>query len=574
MKEYKVIFDSDGRQVSFNESYAVDGDHNSVKITAVFPEEYAGLTKRVAYVKSTGGSSDVIDLDNNTLTLTSDYLFAGTTSVTFELTNNDGTQGIRFQKVDILVAPAVNPTGDKVYNTYMLSFSVAETVTSEPGAEAKVENLGTNRNVKLKFTIPKGEPFRYEDFTQEQLAGLKGDKGEQGLMLYPTIDNDGNLSWEKKESNDAVPETTNIKGPKGDTGATGAPGAIGPTGPQGKQGIQGPQGPQGVKGDTGATGPQGPKGDKGDTPELANNLTTTVAGKALDAYQGYLLNKNKLSVKEVASSDIDGCTTSGFYQIVSDDAYVNNDGQGVFLIADEGGYAEYYHATQLLIDIAKYDSIRVRQWDNDIDAWGTWDTLALKSKMDENIDDIRQRLSSLMLSNKLIRYALPCASIDGLTTEGIYIVGGLVYIVGDDGYGTISQYKIDQWGNVKWRMTISGSDYGEWMPINAVPKYTVNNLNVDAAGICELQLSEGSTSVYSVSTDGYINFVLPTPINYNEFYQILIHANLEMENSIVWGTPTFFNGEIPDIGIGRYDFIFEWDGSQWCAGAIEKGDVV
>ena len=50
-----------------------------------------------------------------------------------------------------------------------------------------------------------------------------------------------------------------LKGPKGDTGAQGPKGD---TGPQGEQGIQGIQGP---KGDTGATGPQGPKGDKGDT---------------------------------------------------------------------------------------------------------------------------------------------------------------------------------------------------------------------------------------------------------------------------------------------------------------------
>ena len=67
-----------------------------------------------------------------------------------------------------------------------------------------------------------------------------------------------------------------LKGPKGDTGAQGPKGDTGATGPQGEQGIQGIQGPkgdpgergpQGIKGDTGATGPTGPKGPKGDPGE-------------------------------------------------------------------------------------------------------------------------------------------------------------------------------------------------------------------------------------------------------------------------------------------------------------------
>ncbi len=62
-------------------------------------------------------------------------------------------------------------------------------------------------------TGPKGDAFTYADFTQEQLAALKGPKGD--------------------------------KGEKGDTGAKGAAGAQGPQGPQGVQGLQGLQGPAG-----------------------------------------------------------------------------------------------------------------------------------------------------------------------------------------------------------------------------------------------------------------------------------------------------------------------------------------
>lgn len=59
----------------------------------------------------------------------------------------------------------------------------------------------------------KGDAFTYADFTQEQLASLKGPKGD--------------------------------KGDKGDTGAKGAAGVQGPQGPQGVQGLQGLQGPAG-----------------------------------------------------------------------------------------------------------------------------------------------------------------------------------------------------------------------------------------------------------------------------------------------------------------------------------------
>lgn len=116
---------------------------------------------------------------------------------------------------------------------------------------------------------PKGEAFRYEDFTPEQLEALKGpkgDKGEQGL---------------KGEKGDVGPQ-----GPKGEKGERGPAGKDGAQGPQGEKGadgytpvkgvdyFDGAKGDKGDKGDTGAQGPQGlkgdpgeqgPKGEKGDT---------------------------------------------------------------------------------------------------------------------------------------------------------------------------------------------------------------------------------------------------------------------------------------------------------------------
>lgn len=101
-----------------------------------------------------------------------------------------------------------------------------------------------------------GDAFTYEDFTPEQLAGLKGDTGDTGPA-----------------------------GPKGDTGdkgETGETGSKGDTGETGTTGEKGEQGPKGDTVDTGATGDTGSAGAKGDTG--ATGIGTTIKG----SYNTYL----------------------------------------------------------------------------------------------------------------------------------------------------------------------------------------------------------------------------------------------------------------------------------------------
>ena len=101
----------------------------------------------------------------------------------------------------------------------------------------------------------KGDPFTYADFTPDQLAALKGEKGDTGAQ-----------------------------GPKGDTGATG------------EQGPKGDTGAQGPKGDTGDTGPQGPAGANGAAGANATingvNALTLAAGDGIEA----TMNGNTLSL--------------------------------------------------------------------------------------------------------------------------------------------------------------------------------------------------------------------------------------------------------------------------------------
>ena len=115
------------------------------------------------------------------------------------------------------------------------TISVGSTTTGTPGTQASVTNSGTNMNVILDFTIPKGEKGD---------KGDKGDTGEQGPQGKQGI------QGPKGDKGDTGPQgEQGIQGQKGDTGAQG---------PQGEQGIQGPQGEQGPKGDTGSVGPAGP----------------------------------------------------------------------------------------------------------------------------------------------------------------------------------------------------------------------------------------------------------------------------------------------------------------------------
>lgn len=164
---------------------------------------------------------------------------------------------------------------------------------------------------------PKGDPFTYEDFTAEQLEGLRGPQGESGPQgpigntgpqgesaiisaVNATIDNNiGTPSVTVDLGGTELNRTftfnfknikgeqgiQGIQGPKGETGSQGLKGEKGDTGPQGIQGIQGEKGNpfvyedftqeqlgslKGPKGDTGEKGDQGLKGNDGVNATITN----------------------------------------------------------------------------------------------------------------------------------------------------------------------------------------------------------------------------------------------------------------------------------------------------------------
>ncbi|WP_284705093.1 tail fiber domain-containing protein [Flavobacterium tyrosinilyticum] len=105
-----------------------------------------------------------------------------------------------------------------------------------------------------------GKDFKYEDFTPEQLAALKGATGATGLQ---GLKGDTGATGLKGDTG-----ATGLKGETGATGLQGDTGATGLKGDTGATGLKGETGATGLKGDTGATGLKGDTGAtglKGDT---------------------------------------------------------------------------------------------------------------------------------------------------------------------------------------------------------------------------------------------------------------------------------------------------------------------
>lgn len=142
----------------------------------------------------------------------------------------------------------------------------------DPGAKGETGAKGDKGD--------KGDAFTYDDFTAEQLAALKGEKGDTGAPGAkgdPGEKGDPGAKGEQGTKGDkgdpftyadfTAAQLAALKGEKGDPGTKGDkgdPGPQGAQGPQGEKGETGPQGAQGPKGDKGDPGAQGEKGDKGD----------------------------------------------------------------------------------------------------------------------------------------------------------------------------------------------------------------------------------------------------------------------------------------------------------------------
>ncbi|WP_394265197.1 hypothetical protein [Bergeyella zoohelcum] len=175
----------------------------------------------------------------------------------------------------------------------------------------------------------RGEPFRYEDFTEEQLLLLKGEKGERGE-----------------------------RGPKGEQGLQGLQGERGAKGDrgepfryedftpeqlQGLKGAKGDKGERGLQGEQGIQGVQGLKGEKGDTPELLwDNIQNKPNFSEVFAVAGKNIGNSNLKIPQGQIRELD--VTGAKFRIKglqdkSADASVNlklmQDAEGNIYVSDK-----------------------------------------------------------------------------------------------------------------------------------------------------------------------------------------------------------------------------------------------
>ena len=139
-----------------------------------------------------------------------------------------------------------------------VSVAVGKTTTGAAGTNASVTNSGTESALVIDFTIPqgatgpqgpKGEQGEIGPQGEQGIQGKAGENGQQGPKGDPFTYSD--FTEEQLAA---------LKGPKGDKGDAGA---------------VGPQGPAGEKGATGATGPAGASGKDG-TSATITGATATV----------------------------------------------------------------------------------------------------------------------------------------------------------------------------------------------------------------------------------------------------------------------------------------------------------
>ena len=134
----------------------------------------------------------------------------------------------------------------------------------------------------------KGEAFKYTDFTSEQLEGLKGPKGDKGDAFKYT-----DFTQEQLEG---------LKGPKGDAGETGPQGPQGIQGEKGLQGEAGPTGPQGIQGEAGPKGDPGEAGPKGDAGEAGPKGADGAKGADAPTITTMAINENNHLVVTLSDS--------------------------------------------------------------------------------------------------------------------------------------------------------------------------------------------------------------------------------------------------------------------------------
>ena len=82
-------------------------------------------------------------------------------------------------------------------------------------------------------------------------------------------------------------------------------------------------------------------------------------------------------------------------------------------------------------------------------------------------------------------------------------------------------------------------------------------------------------TVNSITATGTVTFSLPNISDAEQFHQIVVLLYMSSAVTINLGTSYYFGRLAPDMSeAGYYTIIYEYDGSHWVVGALNKGTAV
>ena len=156
----------------------------------------------------TSKNSDVVDVQLTgenlySVTIGNECMSKGTMYVGFEVYDESGYVE-RYEPLKVYIDGFINLGNNSSENVYVVTVDVAETETLEPDASAYVENVGTQKDMRLKLGIPRGKdgepgysPIKGKDyFTAEEQQGFKADiLAEINPVLETKADNESAFDY-------------------------------------------------------------------------------------------------------------------------------------------------------------------------------------------------------------------------------------------------------------------------------------------------------------------------------------------------------------------------------------------
>ncbi|MFI3241764.1 MAG: hypothetical protein R3Y43_04280 [Alphaproteobacteria bacterium] len=78
-------------------------------------------------------------------------------------------------------------------------------------------------------------------------------------------------------------------------------------------------------------------------------------------------------------------------------------------------------------------------------------------------------------------------------------------------------------------------------------------------------------SINRISPTATVTFSLPSVTDHTYFHQILVQVTLSSTITLNLGTTVYFGGEAPEFEAGKYNIIYEHNGTNWVVGAVLVG---